>query len=84
MVRLGGDEFLIICPSTDLARGRDIAARTVSSIAEPILIDGAPISVHASAGVVDGGPASMLGEVVGWADAAMYRAKQAGGGRISA
>jgi diguanylate cyclase (GGDEF)-like protein len=79
VVRLGGDEFLIVCPGTAVEDATEIAARALSAIAEPIQVDGATVSVNASAGVVAGG-----GDVVTSADAAMYRAKKAGGGRVSA
>ena len=78
-VRLGGDEFLIVCPTTDFSDAQEIAARALAAIAQPMRIDGVTFSINVSVGVAAGG-ADMLAT----ADAAMYRAKNAGGGRISA
>lgn len=78
VVRLGGDEFLIVCPATGIEQAEEVAARALSAIAEPIEVDRAGLIVRASAGVVAGGD-----NVVTAADAAMYRAKNAGGGRVS-
>jgi two-component system, chemotaxis family, sensor kinase Cph1 len=83
VVRLGGDEFLILCTDTALAQAQDVAARALEAIAQPIVVGSIEISVHASAGVVEGGGDDVPGDVVTLADAAMYRAKNAGGGRVS-
>ena len=77
-VRLGGDEFLIVCPATEFADAQEIAARALTAIAQPMRIDGVTLSIDVSVGVAAGG-----GDMLATADAAMYRAKKAGGGRIS-
>lgn len=87
--RLGGDEFMVlVCPLGGHAKSaaeeaREIAEEYRGSICEPYPIDGKVLRVDASIGVrlVDGrttDPDMIIRE----ADAAMYRAKLDGGGRI--
>jgi diguanylate cyclase (GGDEF)-like protein len=79
--RLGGDEFSLILPLGD---GPDSASRIANAIAETLLapfdLDGHRVSVRASIGIaicpVD---ATEPDTLIKFADAAMYRAKQAGG-----
>ncbi|KHK96660.1 hypothetical protein LK09_14975 [Microbacterium mangrovi] len=78
VIRLGGDEFLIVCAETDVAEARGIAERALATVARPIRAEGETLSVRVSGGLVTGGT-----DIVTSADAAMYRAKKAGGGRIS-
>ncbi|GAA1528581.1 diguanylate cyclase (GGDEF)-like protein [Microbacterium ginsengiterrae] len=80
VVRLGGDEFVIACPETEVAEAEQIATRALQAIGHPIEIHGESIIVRASAGVVSGGAG---GDILTSADAAMYRAKHAGGGQVS-
>ena len=63
--RVGGDEFLVICPSTDGAAARRLAERV---LADPELPD-------VSIGVAELTPASRREQLLAEADAAMYRAK---------
>lgn len=82
--RIGGDEFAVLL--TD-ARGRlgpetieSVARRVVETVNAPIMIDGREIPLAASVGVARAIP-GVLDELMAAADAAMYRAKRAGGGR---
>jgi GGDEF domain-containing protein len=61
-----------------------IAGRAVEAIRQPIMIRGTEIAVDASAGVVAAEQGATAGELLVAADAAMYRAKRGGGGRVSA
>jgi len=80
LVRWGGEEFLILCPTT--------AARHAQALAEKLraamqLQDWpAGLQVTASFGVagIDGG--EDIGEAIARADAALYRAKQGGRNRV--
>lgn len=85
--RVGGDEFLVLMPETDESSARDLAYRFIRNIQrlkddlhqdEQIAFGG--ISIGVSAYPADGKERSALVEI---ADAAMYRAKQAGGNRVS-
>ena len=83
VARLGGDEFVLICVDVD-ADGADlIAGRAIESVSQPIAVDGAQLRVTASAGVVVHTQASSAADLISAADAAMYRAKRAGRGRVS-
>jgi diguanylate cyclase (GGDEF)-like protein/PAS domain S-box-containing protein len=80
VARIAGDEFAIIL--ADLARADDaalVAQKVIERIAAPVAVRGQEVFVTASVGVAtfpaDGDDAESL---LGAADAAMYRAKQAG------
>jgi diguanylate cyclase (GGDEF)-like protein len=76
--RVGGDEFVLVCATTDV--GRDAAAlraRLLRAIGAPFTIDGTPITLSASLGMSaypdEGSDAAAL---IDRADEAMYRAKR--------
>jgi diguanylate cyclase (GGDEF)-like protein/PAS domain S-box-containing protein len=77
--RLGGDEFLVVCPGIGHRRTvADIARRIGADVVAPVFLAGRPVSVTASVGVA----CSMDGyrtadALVAAADAAMYAAKGA-------
>jgi diguanylate cyclase (GGDEF)-like protein len=78
--RLSGDEFLIIAPSTDVVRARELAARICDVFTLPFELIGTAW-VSASIGVVvsDGGvPGVDATSLIRDADTAMYQAKAAG------
>ena len=81
--RLGGDEFLVICPGIgDEETVMAVASRMSEEIAHPVDVDGEPLEVRISIGVVwcDGGEVA-ADWLVGEADRLMYEAKQDGRGR---
>lgn len=80
--RLGGDEFVILQPGlADRTAAAALARRTIASIGEPFVIDGVSLDIGISIGMAiapaDGGE---LDDLLASADAALYRAKLAGGG----
>jgi diguanylate cyclase (GGDEF)-like protein len=82
--RFGGDEFMILCerlPSADAAL--DIAERLLDAVATPIDLGPDTVTVvNASAGIViTDDPGAKAEDLIRDADAAMYRAKEAGGSR---
>ncbi len=79
--RLGGDEFAVICEDTGLEEAQVVAQRMLDSFAEPVAAEGGPHTVSLSIGLALTPPYDP-DEVVRSADQAMYRAKQAGGGRV--
>jgi diguanylate cyclase (GGDEF)-like protein len=80
VVRYGGDEFVVVLPATTLAVAQAALARATQAVAELPVDVGAGVTM--SVGVVRlplaGGPGAALAA----ADAAMYRAKRAGGNRV--
>jgi Amt family ammonium transporter len=82
--RLGGDEFAVlvenILSSADI---ENMAARVLHAMEREFVVVGRPVCVGASIGVAIAGPDHAAPELlIRDADFAMYRAKQAGGGRI--
>ncbi len=78
--RLGGDEFLVVLPDlTDATHATTVADKILKAFEEPFVILGHSISTTASIGLAiypdDGDEAEIL---LRNADAAMYRAKDAG------
>ncbi len=83
VARLGGDEFVVVCENMTAAAAERVAARVISSLAQPIdLKEGATV-VTASCGIVGGWPGSTAAEFIERADAAMYRAKAGGRNQVS-
>jgi diguanylate cyclase (GGDEF)-like protein/PAS domain S-box-containing protein len=84
VARLSGDEFVIVCEAPrGLHQVIEVAQRAAAAIAQPFALDSGEHFVSASIGISvaarsDETPESLLRD----ADAAMYRAKKAGGGRF--
>jgi diguanylate cyclase (GGDEF)-like protein len=82
--RIGGEEFLMILPETDLTGARQFAERLRRSIGEmPMLLPAGPLQVTCSLGVaerlaMDEEPGQLLAR----ADAALYAAKAGGRNRV--
>jgi diguanylate cyclase (GGDEF)-like protein/PAS domain S-box-containing protein len=80
VARMGGDEFVVVSEQIDIAGAITLADRLELAIAQPILAGDAEHRLTASIGVAlghDGGDALLRN-----ADAAVYRAKAAGGARV--
>jgi diguanylate cyclase (GGDEF)-like protein/PAS domain S-box-containing protein len=79
--RLGGDEFLVVCPGVaNEAEGLEIARRMREELDHPLELHGRILRVTASLGVSCGREGMSADEVVALADAAMYQAKHERGG----
>lgn len=78
--RIGGEEFAILLPETDLEGGQVLAERLRQELASaPVMINGEPIIVTASIGVTTASPKDAdVGAVLARADKALYRAKSGG------
>lgn len=82
--RLGGEEFAILLPDTDLDGALDLAQRLRGEVARaPVMADGSEIRYTLSAGITlfraeDRDTDAILAR----ADRALYRAKQAGRDRV--
>jgi diguanylate cyclase (GGDEF)-like protein len=80
--RWGGEEFLVVLPSCDLANALDLAEKiriTVSQIQAER--EGRKITVTISAGVAEYMPDETIDQLVSRADQALYAAKKAGKNR---
>jgi diguanylate cyclase (GGDEF)-like protein/PAS domain S-box-containing protein len=84
LARQGGDEFVVVIP--ELAQDGDceiVAQKILRALAEPLAVEGEAVRVGASVGISlypgDAGDGEAL---LRNADAAMYRAKHAGGNQI--
>ena len=82
--RLGGDEFLIVCPNViDDDEATALGERVTAAITAPLAIGAVRLTPTASVGVVwiAARPGIDAGALIAEADAAMYIAKRAGHGR---
>jgi diguanylate cyclase (GGDEF)-like protein len=80
IARLGGDEFVAVCEDVDEEAALAVGRRLQEAIQMPFSAGGVEHRLSASIGIALGAsePEAMLGN----ADAALYRAKAAGRGRI--
>jgi diguanylate cyclase (GGDEF)-like protein len=83
LARIGGEEFVVVCPDTPLERARGIATRLLEA-AETLRFDGIDpaLRVGASIGVAEAVAVDTVASLLARADAALYRAKQGGRGRV--
>ena len=84
LARIGGDEFVALLNS--LARQEDaerIAQRMLDELHLPLQLDGLQLSVRASIGIAGLGETGNADDLLRAAELAMYRAKDAGKGRIA-
>lgn len=83
--RFGGDEFVVVLD--DVARVQDVmtvAERLQHELAQPIILPGRELAITTSMGIsVGAGQNLSVSELLREADAAMYRAKVAGRGRLA-
>ncbi|MFN8156336.1 MAG: sensor domain-containing diguanylate cyclase [Candidatus Nanopelagicales bacterium] len=83
LVRMGGDEFVVLLVGIDSPEQAEKAAgRVVAMMRPPIVCGGVPVECPVSVGVaLHPGAAASCDELLRHADRAMYAAKSAGGGR---
>jgi diguanylate cyclase (GGDEF)-like protein len=81
--RLGGEEFAILLPDTDIAGAEHLAERLRWSLADsPIDSNGTPVAVTASLGVAALRDGEDLESILARADTALYQAKNGGRNRV--
>lgn len=85
VARISGDEFVIICVDIECAGGVDSLATTVAGLLRTAVpVHGQLIQVSASVGAAVAHNAGVCGEdLLRFADAAMFEAKQRGAGKVS-
>ena len=84
LARTGGDEFVVLCPGTDLDAAVAIGERIIAAVSQPIQLVGETVSLGASVGVAHhAGGGANTDTLLLEADSAMYAAKRAGRGRVA-
>ncbi len=81
VARIGGDEFVIACPKMpDLHTASELADRLVSSLSEPIQLEGHKYNIGASIGIAFSHPKEELDAdtLLQNADLALYASKEGG------
>ncbi len=82
IIRLGGDEFLVLLPGQDLACATVVVRRLLAAFADPFhLRQSARVMIGVSIGLAAGGDTTPAEVITERADQAMYAAKQAGKNR---
>jgi diguanylate cyclase (GGDEF)-like protein/PAS domain S-box-containing protein len=77
--RLGGDEFVIVLPNRDADEASVVASRITQALAVPLQIGTRQVPMSASIGIsMYPDNATDIDTLIQQADAAMYKAKQAG------
>ncbi len=81
--RLGGDEFLVVCPTMASATSaRELAERVTSRLNGSVALEGASVELCASVGAAWSAESFVNADgLVAWADTAMYESKREGIGR---
>jgi len=81
VARLGGDEFVVVCEDVDERTALALGWRVAAAVQEPAETGATPLS--ASIGIAFGTTGATDPDVlIGHADAAAYRAKERGSGRV--
>lgn len=84
--RMGGEEFAVLLPETDLVRAVRVAERMRAALeSSPVPLAEGSLTLTLSAGVATHGPgAPTIDALLQQADAAMYQAKSAGRNQVKA
>jgi diguanylate cyclase (GGDEF)-like protein/PAS domain S-box-containing protein len=82
VARFGGDEFVMVCDDVTELEAEEIADRVLHALAAPFLIKGQRTTMTASVGLAISDDAATPESLIRDSDAAMYRAKERGRGRI--
>ncbi len=77
--RFGGDEFVVVCENLSLPEAKAIAGRIRAATRHAFEVDGRQVFLNVSVGIALTGPEDTAESLLRGADAAMYRAKSAGG-----
>ena len=85
VVRMGGDEFLVVAePIDDAVDAVALANRLLAEIGEPVVIGGHTLQIALSIGVAVADDEHMTTEtLIGNSDLALYRAKEEGRSRVA-
>jgi diguanylate cyclase (GGDEF)-like protein/PAS domain S-box-containing protein len=82
VARFGGDEFVVVCDDVTTLETQQIAERVMAALSVPCRIGDQELAITVSLGVAVADDGSTSESLLRDSDAAMYRAKERGGGRI--
>lgn len=83
LARFGGDELVALSPAVERGiGGAELGRRLATAFDEPFVIDGRRMDIRSSIGVADSSASSDPGDLLRFADAALYQGKHQGGGRV--
>jgi diguanylate cyclase len=83
LARYGGEEFLVMLPNSHDVEAAEVLKRVQRELTRKFFMhDNERVLITFSAGVAERRPGESQAELVGRADAAMYRAKQSGRNRV--
>ncbi len=82
VARFGGDEFVVVCDDVTPCQTEQVAERVLDALRHPWLIGTQEMHVTASLGIAMTDRAATPESLLRDSDAAMYLAKERGGGRI--
>ncbi len=83
LARFGGDELVVMSPQVEPGTGAtELGKRLATAFDEPFIIDGRRMDIRSSIGVADSSASSDAGDLLRFADAALYQGKRQGGGRV--
>ena len=83
--RISGDEFLVVLPDTDQAKGVEVMKRLQRELTKQFFLkDNEKVLITFSAGVAQVGADEETTEAIKRADQAMYLAKRSGKNRVVA
>ena len=82
--RIGGEEFAVILPGTDLSGAMSLAENLRRDISEGVAVPDPELTLTASFGVAEHRPGELAETLIGVADRALYRAKAEGRDRVNA
>jgi diguanylate cyclase (GGDEF)-like protein/PAS domain S-box-containing protein len=82
VARFGGDEFVVVCDEVSALEIEQIAERVLDAVRAPCLVDGQELTITASLGIAIADDTATADSLLRDSDAAMYRAKDLGRGRI--
>ncbi len=84
VARIGGEEFLLVLPDSDLQAARVLAERILQAVGErPLLLEGQRVPVTVSLGVASASGAVDLDDLTRDADRALSMAKRGGRNRVA-
>lgn len=84
IARFSGDEFVVVCDDVEgAAQVESVVARLQASLSQPFRHEGQELLLHASIGIAVSSAGESAEELLAKSDAAMYCAKETGGGAHS-